>query len=103
MLIMIIIKIIILYFIQITHTGDFPSMGTRLVVHNNRRQTSRQKMARMTQTNMGGLHERMDSTGGWGGLCRNQKNSQKRRDIHVETYPFTIFITKMQQEDERIL
>ena len=34
-LIMIIIKIIILYFIQITHTDDFPSMGTRLVVHNN--------------------------------------------------------------------
>ncbi len=30
-LIMIIIKIIILYFIQITHTDDFPSMGTRLV------------------------------------------------------------------------
>ena len=27
----IIIKIIILYFIQITHTGDFPSIGTRLV------------------------------------------------------------------------
>ena len=30
---MIIIKIIILYFIQITHTDDFPSTGTRLV-HN---------------------------------------------------------------------
>ena len=28
---MIIIKIIILYFIQITHTDDFPSTGTRLV------------------------------------------------------------------------
>ena len=30
-LIMVIIKIIILYFIQITHTDDFPSTGTRLV------------------------------------------------------------------------
>ena len=30
-LIIIIIKTIILYFIQITHTDDFPSMGTRLV------------------------------------------------------------------------
>ena len=30
-LIMIIIKIIILYFIQFTHTDDFPSTGTRLV------------------------------------------------------------------------
>ena len=30
-LIMIIIKIIILYFIQIRHTDDFPSTGTRLV------------------------------------------------------------------------
>ena len=28
---MIIIKNIILYFIQIRHTDDFPSMGTRLV------------------------------------------------------------------------
>ena len=28
---MIIIKIIILYFIQITHTDDFPSTDTRLV------------------------------------------------------------------------
>ena len=28
---MIIIKTIILYFIQITHTDDFPSTGTRLV------------------------------------------------------------------------
>ena len=28
---MIIIKIIILYFIQISHTDDFPSTGTRLV------------------------------------------------------------------------
>ena len=28
---MIIIKIIMLYFIQIRHTGDFPSTGTRLV------------------------------------------------------------------------
>ena len=28
---MIIIKDIILYFIQIRHTDDFPSMGTRLV------------------------------------------------------------------------
>ena len=28
---MIIIKIIILYFIQIRHTDDFPSTGTRLV------------------------------------------------------------------------
>ena len=28
---MIIIKIVILYFIQITHTDDFPSTGTRLV------------------------------------------------------------------------
>ena len=28
---MIIIKIIILYFIQIRHTDDFPSAGTRLV------------------------------------------------------------------------
>ena len=31
---MIIIKIIILYFIQIRHTVDFPSMGTRLVLVN---------------------------------------------------------------------
>ena len=30
-LIMIIIKIVILYFIQIRHTDDFPSTGTRLV------------------------------------------------------------------------
>ena len=30
-LIMIIIKIIILYFIQIRHTDDFPTTGTRLV------------------------------------------------------------------------
>ena len=30
---MIIIKIIILYFIQITHTDDFPSTGTGLVRH----------------------------------------------------------------------
>ena len=29
---MIIIKIIILYFKQIRHTDDFPSMGTRLVI-----------------------------------------------------------------------
>ena len=29
---MIIIKIMILYFIQITHTDDFPSTGTRLVI-----------------------------------------------------------------------
>ena len=34
MLIMIILKIIILYFIQIRHIDDFPSTGTRLV-HNN--------------------------------------------------------------------
>ena len=33
-LIMIIIKIIILYFIQIRHTDDFPSTGTRLVLNN---------------------------------------------------------------------
>ena len=33
-LIMIIIKIIILYFIQIRHTDDFPSTGTRLVYIN---------------------------------------------------------------------
>ena len=32
-LIMIIIKIIFLYFIEITHTDDFPSTGTRLVPH----------------------------------------------------------------------
>ena len=31
---MIIIKIIILYFIQVTHTDDIPSMGTRLVYSN---------------------------------------------------------------------
>ena len=31
---MIIIKIIILYFIQIRHTDDFPSTGTRLVLDN---------------------------------------------------------------------
>ena len=31
---MIIINIIILYFIQITHTDDFPSTGTRLVISN---------------------------------------------------------------------
>ena len=33
-LIMIIIQIIILYFIQITHTDDFPSTGTQLVLLN---------------------------------------------------------------------
>ena len=33
-LIMIIIKIIILYFIQIRHNDAFPSTGTRLVEHN---------------------------------------------------------------------
>ena len=33
-LIMIIIKIIILYFLEITHTDDFPSTGTRLVYIN---------------------------------------------------------------------
>ena len=33
-LIMIIIKIIILYFVQIRHTDDFPSTGTRLVYIN---------------------------------------------------------------------
>ena len=31
---MIIIKIIILYFLEITHTDDFPSTGTRLVYIN---------------------------------------------------------------------
>ena len=31
-LIMILINIIILYFIQITHTDDFPSTGNRLVL-----------------------------------------------------------------------
>ena len=31
MLIMIIIKIMFLYFIEITHTHDFPSTGTRIV------------------------------------------------------------------------
>ena len=31
---MIIIKIVILYFIQIRHTDDFPSTGTRLVTLN---------------------------------------------------------------------
>ena len=31
---MIIIKIIILYFIEITHTDGFPSTGTRLVMFN---------------------------------------------------------------------
>ena len=31
---MIIIKIIILYFIQIRHNDDFPSTGTRLVIYN---------------------------------------------------------------------
>ena len=31
---MIIIKIIILYFIQIRHTDDLPSTGTRLVEYN---------------------------------------------------------------------
>ena len=30
---MIIIKIIILYFIQIRHNDDFPSTGTRLVIY----------------------------------------------------------------------
>ena len=34
---MIIIKIIILYFIQIRHTDDFPSTGTRLVSINFRK------------------------------------------------------------------
>ena len=29
---MIIIKIIFLYFIEIAHTDDFPSTGTRLVI-----------------------------------------------------------------------
>ena len=33
-LIMIIIKIMILYFIQIRHIDDFPSTGTRLVINN---------------------------------------------------------------------
>ena len=33
---MIIIETIILYFIQITHTDDFPSTGTRLVYINGR-------------------------------------------------------------------
>ena len=33
-LLMIIIKIIILYFIQIRHTDDFPPMGTLLVLIN---------------------------------------------------------------------
>ena len=33
-LIIIIIKIIILYFIEIAHTDDFPSTGTRLVTDN---------------------------------------------------------------------
>ena len=33
-LIMIIIKIIVLHFIEIEHTDDFPSMGTRLVQTN---------------------------------------------------------------------
>ena len=32
---MIIIKILILYFIQIRHTDDFPSTATRLVLNNN--------------------------------------------------------------------
>ena len=37
-LIMIIIKITIIYFIQIGHTDDFPSKGTRLVgLHSNHR------------------------------------------------------------------
>ena len=36
-LIMIIIKIIILYFIQIRHTDDFPSTGTRLVNVNHKK------------------------------------------------------------------
>ena len=35
---MIIIKIIILYFIQITHTDDLPSTGTRLVLIINRQE-----------------------------------------------------------------
>ena len=33
-LIMIIIKIIIQYFIQIRHTDNFPSMGIRLIIYN---------------------------------------------------------------------
>ena len=33
-LIMIIIKIIFRYFIEIGHTDDFPSTGTRLVINN---------------------------------------------------------------------
>ena len=33
-LIIIIIKIIIIYIIQIRHTDDFPSRGARLVQHN---------------------------------------------------------------------
>ena len=33
-LIMIIIKIMFLYFIEIAHTDDFPSTGTRLVIYN---------------------------------------------------------------------
>ena len=35
-LLMIIIKIIILYFIQIRHTDDFPPTGTLLVQHKNK-------------------------------------------------------------------
>ena len=39
-LIMLIIKIIILYFIQIGHFDDFPSTGTRLVMYNGRVQNN---------------------------------------------------------------
>ena len=40
---MIIIKIIILYFIQTRHTDDFPSTGTRLVDYNDRLQVFKEE------------------------------------------------------------
>ena len=44
---MIIIKIIILYFIQIRHTNDFPSTGTRLVIFNNTHSTDKKHLKRV--------------------------------------------------------
>ena len=44
LIIIIIIKIIILYFIQIRHTDDFPSTGTRLVQDNARDHAARLSM-----------------------------------------------------------
>ena len=38
-------KIIILYFIQITHTDDFPSTGNRLVINKTNKQNKQNNQA----------------------------------------------------------